>query len=158
VAALLPERQVGQADQDGGDGDGEFYDVPVVNVVVLSKLRTEQEHGEGVWTLFVQAFLGNLPINVDRLRQALTTGDLLGAREAVRMLETSAQMVGAERLAGLTLQLEHLLRNPAPGNEVAVLTQSAAAQLSRIRRAALQTEVLFISQLQGTTRPQRQMT
>jgi hypothetical protein len=158
MGALLPGRQVDGADHDRGGVDEDFYDVPVVDAAVLSKLRTEQEHGEGVWTLFVQAFLGNLPVRVERLRQALTTGDVQGAREGVRILLTSAQMVGAERLAGFTLQLGYLLREPAPGSEAVVLFHPAVAQLSRVRRAALQTEVLLISQLQGTSRPQRQGT
>jgi len=83
---------------------------PLLDSSVLLRLREELDGDEGVWKVFIQNFVNHLPARTEKLRLALTTGDSAGAMVAVLSLKTSSQMVGAERLAGLVLELEHLLR------------------------------------------------
>ena len=87
---------------------------PLVDQSVLDRLRVELDEDEGYSTVFVGNFIGYLPVRIDRLRLALTTGDLAGAVDAILSLKTSSQMVGAERLAGLAMDLERSIRDDAP--------------------------------------------
>ncbi|WP_461187485.1 Hpt domain-containing protein [Arthrobacter sp. Z4-13] len=122
-------------------GDG--Y-APLLDPSVLVRLREELDDDEGVWKVFVQNFIAHLPERSERLRQALTTGDLRGAIDAVLSLKTSSQMVGAERLAGLAMDLEQAIRNDTSDADPAVtLPQLAVAHLRRITQCSRQTTYLL---------------
>lgn len=132
-------------------GDG--Y-APLLNPAVLERLREELEGDEGVWRIFVQNFIGHLPERIERLRQTLTTGDFRGAMDAVLSLKTSSQMVGAERLAGMALDLEGALRNDTRYTDAAVaLPRLAAGYLRRIKQCGRQTTYL----LQATLKQRRDL-
>ncbi len=118
--------------------------LPLLDPAVLVKLREELDDDEGVWKVFVQNFIAYLPERTERLRQALTTGDLKGAVDAVLSLKTSSQMVGAERLAGLAMDLEQDIRRATRDTDPAVaLPQLAAAHLRRIKQCSRQTTYLL---------------
>jgi HPt (histidine-containing phosphotransfer) domain-containing protein len=103
-------------------------------------LREELDEDEGYCTVFVGNFIDYLPRRIGRLRLALTTGDLEGAVDAVLSLKTSSQMVGAERLAGLALELESAIRSDSSHYDVAVaLPRLAAAYLKPINQCSKQT-------------------
>ncbi|WP_066293699.1 Hpt domain-containing protein [Arthrobacter sp. B6] len=123
---------------------------PLLDQSVLDRLRTELAGDDGVWRVFVQNFMAHLPNRVERLRLTLTTGDLPGALDAVLSLKTSSQMVGAERLAGLAMNLERALREEASHTDPdRVLPLLAAAHLRRIRSCARQTTYLLRDYLQS---------
>ncbi|QDG68025.1 MULTISPECIES: Hpt domain-containing protein [unclassified Pseudarthrobacter] len=114
--------------------------LPLLDPDVLDRLRTELEDDDGVWKVFVQNFIEYLPHRTEKLRLTLTTGDLAGAMDAVLSLKTSSQMVGAERLAGLAMELEQALRHETLHSEPArVLPRLAADRLRQIIRCARQT-------------------
>ncbi|WP_458781343.1 Hpt domain-containing protein [Arthrobacter sp. D3-16] len=117
---------------------------PLLNPAVLERLREELEGDEGVWRIFVQNFIGHLPERLERLRQALTTGDFRGSMDAVLSLKTSSQMVGAERLADMAIDLEWALRNDTRDTDAAVaLPRLAAGYLRRIKQCGRQTTYLL---------------
>lgn len=113
---------------------------PLVDHAVLDRLHTDLDGCDSAWRLFVQNFINALPQRLERLRVALTTGDLPGSVDAVRSLKTASQMVGAERLADLALLLEldqrHRTRNADPQ---VVLPRLAVDHLRRIKERAAQT-------------------
>jgi HPt (histidine-containing phosphotransfer) domain-containing protein len=111
---------------------------------VLERLREELDDDEGVWKVFVENFIALLPERNERLRQALTTGDVTGAMDAVLSLKTSSQMVGAERLAGMAIDVEQALRHDIRDTDPAVaLPLLAAAHLRRIKQCGRQTIYLL---------------
>jgi HPt (histidine-containing phosphotransfer) domain-containing protein len=142
VVSLGPARRVGLprgATVTQGDGYA-----PLLDPAVLERLREELEGDEGVWRVFVQNFIGYLPERIERLRQTLTTGDFRGAMDAVLSLKTSSQMVGAERLAEMAIDLERALRNETRENDPAVaLPHLAAEHLRRIKQCGRQTTYLL---------------
>ena len=113
---------------------------PLVDQSVLDRLRAELDDDEGYCTVFVANFIEYLPHRIARLRLALTTGDLDGAIDAVLSLKTSSQMVGAERLAGLAMDLEAAIRDESRQADAAVsLPHLAAAFLKPIDQCSRQT-------------------
>jgi HPt (histidine-containing phosphotransfer) domain-containing protein len=133
------------------EGDG-F--APLLDPAVLVRLREELDDDEGVWKVFVQNFIAHLPQRTERLRQTLTTGDLKGAMEAVLSLKTSSQMVGAERLAGMALNLEQAIRNDTRDTDPAVaLPQLAAVHLRRLTQCSRQTTYLLRAALKQKPDP-----
>ena len=138
VTAAFPEREapaertvMTQSDDAGR---------PLVDQSVLDRLREELDEDEGYCTVFVGNFIDYLPRRIGRLRLALTTGDLDGAVDAILSLKTSSQMVGAERLAGLALDLESAIRSDSAHGDVAVeLPRLAAAYLKPISQCSRQT-------------------
>ena len=113
---------------------------PLVDQSVLDRLREDLDEVEGYCTVFVENFIDYLPRRIGRLRLALTTGDLEGAVDAVLSLKTSSQMVGAERLAGLALELESAIRSDSSHHDAAVaLPRLAAAYLKPINQCSKQT-------------------
>jgi HPt (histidine-containing phosphotransfer) domain-containing protein len=115
-------------------------DRPLVDQSVLDRLRAELDEDEGYCTVFVANFMDYLPHRIAKLRLALTTGDLDGAMDAILSLKTSSQMVGAERLAGLAMDLEGEIRSEARQSDVAVaLPRLAASFLKPIDQCAKQT-------------------
>jgi HPt (histidine-containing phosphotransfer) domain-containing protein len=120
------------------------HTLPLLDSMVLDRLRLELDYDEGVWKVFIQDFVAHLPARLERLRLALTTGDAVTAKDAVLSLKTSSQMVGAERLAGLALDLEGALRfDASEGEPYVVLPRIAAAHLMGIRQSAQQTSYLL---------------
>ncbi|QNE15550.1 Hpt domain-containing protein [Pseudarthrobacter sp. NBSH8] len=119
-------------------------DLPLLDQAVLDRLRIELDDDDGVWKVFVQNFIENLPHRTEKVRLTLTTGDLTGAMDAVLSLKTSGQMVGAERLAGLAMDLERSLRQESVDAEPdRVLPRLAADRLRQIIRCARQTTYLL---------------
>jgi HPt (histidine-containing phosphotransfer) domain-containing protein len=117
---------------------------PLLDPSVLERLREELDDDEGVWKVFVQNFIAQLPERNEKLRQALTTGDVTGSMDAVLSLKTSCQMVGAERLAALAMDLEQALRHDIRTTDPAVaLPHLAAAHLRRIKQCSRQTTYLL---------------
>ena len=122
---------------------------PLLDSSVLSRLREELDDDEGVWKVFEQNFIAALPQRIEKLRMALTTGDLTGALDAVLSLKTSSQMVGAERLAGLAFDLELSLRDETRDNEPGtVLPRLATEHLRPITKCSRQTTYLLLDYLQ----------
>ena len=113
---------------------------PLVDQSVLDRLRAELDEDEGYCTVFVGNFIEYLPHRIGRLRLALTTGDLDGAIDAVLSLKTASQMVGAERLAGLAMDLEGAIRDQSRQADASVsLPHVAAAFLKPIDHCGRQT-------------------
>jgi histidine phosphotransfer protein HptB len=113
---------------------------PLVDQSVLDRLRDELDDEEGYSRVFVGNFIEYLPQRLNRLRLALTTGDLEGSMDAVLSLKTSSQMVGAERLAGLALDLENEIRAEARHADMTVaLPRLAATFLRPITQCSRQT-------------------
>ncbi|PNI07741.1 Hpt domain-containing protein [Arthrobacter sp. AFG7.2] len=104
---------------------------PLVDQSVLDRLREELEEDDGYCKVFVGNFIEYLPHRIGRLRLALTTGDLEGSVDAVLSLKTSSQMVGAERLAGLAMDLEGEIRSESRQSDVAVVLPQLAATFLR---------------------------
>ena len=120
------------------------HTLPLLDSLVLDRLRLELDYDEGVWKVFIQDFVAHLPFRMERLRLALTTGDTVTAKDAVLSLKTSSQMVGAERLAGLALGLEGALRfDSSEGEPSVVLPRIAATHLMEVRQCAQQTSYLL---------------
>lgn len=118
--------------------------LPLLDPAVLDRLRTELDDDDGVWKVFVQNFIEHLPHRTEKVRLTLTTGDLSGAMDAVLSLKTSSQMVGAERLAGLAMDLERSLRQESADAEPArVLPRLAADRLRPVIRCARHTTYLL---------------
>jgi HPt (histidine-containing phosphotransfer) domain-containing protein len=127
---------------------------PLLDHSVLDKLRAELDDDEGVWKVFVQNFIAHLPERNERLRQALTTGDYPGALDAVLSLKTSSQMVGAERLANLAMNLEQSLRSEIRETDPAIaLPRLAVAHLKRIKQCSRQTTYLLQANLKPKPDP-----
>jgi HPt (histidine-containing phosphotransfer) domain-containing protein len=107
---------------------------------VLEMLRADLDD-DGVWKVFVRDFIEYLPHRNERLRLTLTTGDLAGALDAVLSLKTSSQMVGAERLASLALNLERSIRADTldQADPAVALPRLAAARLMGIKECSWQT-------------------
>lgn len=80
----------------------------LVDTAVLEQLRRELDDDEG-WLQFLNNFLAHLPRRVAKVRAGLETADYELSMDAVLSLKISCQMVGAERLAGLALQLQQRL-------------------------------------------------
>ncbi|MCT9625587.1 Hpt domain-containing protein [Pseudarthrobacter equi] len=80
----------------------------VLDPGVLERLRSELDDDEG-WRLFLSNFLAHLPRRIEKLRGGLVHADYEVSMDAVLSLKISCQMVGAERLAGLALQLQRQL-------------------------------------------------
>lgn len=98
------------------------------------------EDASGYTQVFVANYVRCLPGRVERLRLALTTGDWAGSFDAVLSLKTTSQMVGAELLASLALELEVELRSAAASSDPAVaLPQYAARFLGPINRCSTRT-------------------
>jgi HPt (histidine-containing phosphotransfer) domain-containing protein len=115
------------------------YPQPLMDPSVLWMLRTELDD-DGIWQVFLRDFIEYLPHRNERLRLTLTTGDLAGALDAVLSLKTSSQMVGAERLAYLALELERSIRADTHETDPATaLPRLAAAHLTRIEQCSRQT-------------------
>ena len=68
--------------------------LPLLDQAELDWLRDELDDDEGVWKIFIQNFIAQLPHRTEKLRMTLTTGDLAGALDAVLSLKSSGQMVG----------------------------------------------------------------
>ncbi len=126
---------------------------PLIDHVVLERLR-EDLHEYEVWRVFVQNFITALPPRIEKLRVALTTGDAAGARDAVLSLKTASQMVGAERLAALALDLEAAQREAIRIADPAVaLPRLAVDYLYRIKQRASQTSHALQTHLNTARRP-----
>jgi HPt (histidine-containing phosphotransfer) domain-containing protein len=111
---------------------------------VLDRLRAELDDDEGIWKVFVQNFIALLPHRIERLRVALTTGDLVGALDAVLSLKTSSHMVGAKLLTATAVNLELSLRQECNQDDPALaLPRVAATHLRRIKQCAGPTTYLL---------------
>lgn len=122
--------------------------VPLLDHAVLDKLRADLDNYEEVWRVFVQNFVAALPLRIDRLRLALTTGDLPGAIDAVLSLKTASLQVGAERLAGHARDLEMAVREGTRDRDPSgVLPWLAADHLPQIRQRAGQTTYILEAHL-----------
>ncbi|MDR6416402.1 Hpt domain-containing protein [Pseudarthrobacter sulfonivorans] len=120
---------------------------PLLDHKVLDKLREDLDEFE-VWRVFVQNFITALPLRIESVRLTLTTGDAVGAMDAVLSLKSASQMVGAGRLASLAYGLEVAQRE---GIRVAapsvVLPQLAVDHLQRIKQRAEQTSYVLEAHL-----------
>ena len=126
---------------------------PLLDHVVLERLREDLSEYD-VWRVFVQNFITALPLRIEKLRVALTTGDAAGARDAVLSLKTASQMVGAERLAALAADLEAAQREGTRVSDPAVaLPRLAVDYLHRIKQRAGQTSYALRKHLDTARRP-----
>jgi len=126
---------------------------PLIDHVVLDRLREDLYEYE-VWRVFVQNFITALPARIEKLRVALTTGDVVGARDAVLSLKSASQMVGAEGLAALALDLEAAQREGVRIADPAVaLPRLAVDYLYRIKQRGSQTSHALQTHLDTARRP-----
>lgn len=126
---------------------------PLLDRKVLDRLREDLDEYE-VWRVFVQNFITALPLRIESLRLALTTGDVVGAMDAVLSLKTASQMVGAQRLASLALGLEVAQREGTRvANPCVVLPRLAVDHLQRIKQRAVQTSYVLEAHLHTARRP-----
>ena len=117
------------------------HELPLLDSSVLARLRDETDDDDGIWRLFVRNFIDQMPPRIEKLRSTLTSGDAKSAMTAVLSLRTSAQMVGAELLAGLVLELDRAVRKAAAGPDPAgVLPHLAAQHLRRILHSGQRTK------------------
>jgi HPt (histidine-containing phosphotransfer) domain-containing protein len=130
-------------------------DLALLDASVLDRLRAKPHGGQGVWKVLVEDFVEQLPARIETLRQALTSGDAKGAREAVLNLRTSCQTIGVPRLSSLTLLLEHAMRVVAGADPGIVLPHLAAVHLGEIKRCAQQTAQLLTAHLKKPPTPTR---
>lgn len=115
---------------------------------MLDKLRADLDDYEEVWRVFVQNFIAALPVRIERLRLALTTGDLPGAIDALLSIKSASQQVGAERLAAVALDLELSVREGTRDRDPSgVLPWLAADHLPRLRQRAGQTSHILEAHL-----------
>jgi HPt (histidine-containing phosphotransfer) domain-containing protein len=122
--------------------------------IVLNKFRADLD-GFEVWSAFVQNFLSALPLRIENLRLTLTTGDAVGAMDAVLSLKTASQMVGASRLSALAHGLEMAQREAIRvAKPSAVLPRLAVNHLPRIKQRAQQTSYVLEAHLEAAGRPQ----
>lgn len=122
--------------------------LPLLDPAVLDRLREGLEDDADVWHVFIHNFITLLPARIQKLRLALTTGDLSGALDAVLSLKTSSQMVGAERLAELAAGLERSIRlDTRHAEPERLLPRLAAEHLARITRCSRQTTDLLLKYL-----------
>ncbi|MCT9625613.1 Hpt domain-containing protein [Pseudarthrobacter equi] len=116
------------------------HKLPLLDSSVLSGLRAGKDTGYGIWRVFIDDFITQLPARIQTLRSALTTGDIMGGINAALALRTSVQMVGGLRLAALTLTLEGELRRVAAEPDPAsVLPGLAVMHLNGILHCAQRT-------------------
>ncbi|MDQ0118065.1 HPt (histidine-containing phosphotransfer) domain-containing protein [Pseudarthrobacter defluvii] len=114
--------------------------LPLLDSSVLARLRAETDDDDGIWRLFVRNFIDEMQPRIEKLRSTLTSGDATCALTAILSLRTSAQMVGAQLLAELSLELEHAVRSAAAGPDPAgVLPGLAAQYLRRIMHSGQRT-------------------
>lgn len=113
--------------------------LPVVDQLFLDRLGEEAGGEESLRKMFVADFIDSLPGLFDRLRSALTTGDLAGSLAAIARLKLTSQAVGADRLGGLLLDLEAELHVEAREADAVVLPRLAAAFLRPIQQCSVQT-------------------
>ncbi|MEW1808504.1 Hpt domain-containing protein [Pseudarthrobacter sp. NPDC080039] len=134
--------------RSGTGEENKDHNLPLLDPSVLERLRDELDGDEGIWMIFIRNFIAQLPGRTERLRHTLTTGDAKGAMDAVLSLRTSSQMVGAERLANLALQVEQALRSRPPDAAPAtVLPGIAVVYHADIRRSAERTIDILEAQL-----------
>ncbi|KSU79337.1 hypothetical protein GA0061083_0539 [Pseudarthrobacter enclensis] len=126
---------------------------PLVDPSVLERLRTELEDSSGYTRVFVANYVRCLPGRVERLRVSLTTGDWAGSFDAVLSLKTTSQMVGAELLASLALELEAELRSAASADPTVALPRYAARFLAPINRCSTRTIRSLASRGRGLWEP-----
>ncbi|KRE91889.1 hypothetical protein [Arthrobacter sp. Soil764] len=113
----------------------------LVDPAVLARLRAELDDDEG-WLLFLESFLAQLPLRIQKLRTGLLTADHGLAMDAVLSLKISSQMVGAERLAGMAIQLQGSLGDVAEqGTAATALPELASRHLGPITGCAEETTV-----------------
>jgi HPt (histidine-containing phosphotransfer) domain-containing protein len=126
------------------------YVLPLLDKAVLERLRSDlNDDADDVWRVFVLDFIANLPIRIQRVRLAFTTGDVPGALDAILSLKTSSQMVGAQRLAACALEVERKLRDSVTvDNAATALPRLAADHLRVIKQCADQTTNLLRGHLQ----------
>lgn len=126
---------------------GEIMDdknLPLLDRAALERLRDELDD-EDVCKSFVRNFIALLPDRAENVRRTLTKGDVPRALDAVLSLETSSQMVGAERLAELATDLERPLRAVAPqAGPASSWPRLAADNLARITKGGRQTTDLLL--------------
>lgn len=84
----------------------------LVDPAVLEQLRRELDDDEG-WLQFLSNYLAHLPRRIEKLRAGLEAADYELSMDAVLSLKISSQMVGAERLAVLAVQLQQSLGHVA---------------------------------------------
>jgi HPt (histidine-containing phosphotransfer) domain-containing protein len=126
---------------------------PLLDHTVLERLRSDLDGCDLVWRVFVRNFITALPQRIEKLRVALTTGDAVGALDAVRSLKTASQMVGAERLATLAIHLEHAQREGRDSDPSVVLPRLAVDHLRRIKERAGQTSFALETHLKNAPGP-----
>ncbi|MDP9989376.1 HPt (histidine-containing phosphotransfer) domain-containing protein [Arthrobacter oryzae] len=118
----------------------EKYPWPLFDGTVLARLLEDLDDNEGLWAVFIRNFVTQLPLRMKALTLSLTTGDMDGAINSALSLRTSCQMVGAERLAGLTLRIEDELRAlPDKTGPSPALPHLAATHLAPLKACAEQT-------------------
>jgi len=131
----------------------EGFPQPLLDHAVLDRLREDLREYE-VWRVFVQNFIAALPRRIEKLRAALTTGDADGAMDAVLSLKTASQMVGAERLAALAMELEAAQRESIRvADPVVALPGLAVTYLHQIKQRAGQTSYALQAHLNSARRP-----
>lgn len=127
----------------------------LVDPAVLATLRAELDDDEG-WLLFLECFLAQLPLRIQKLRRGLLTADHELAMDAVLSLKISSQMVGADRLAGMAINLQGFLEDMGQqGN--AALPQLAGRHLGPITACAEETAVSLAGRV-GQASPTNQGT
>lgn len=124
---------------------------PLLDHVVLEKLHSDFDECDVVWRVFARNFIMTLPVKLDALRLALTSGDLAGTIDATVGLKLASQQIGADRLSDLTYALEVAVRQDTRERDAArVLPALAANHLPRIGHRARQTCYLLSTRLVST--------
>lgn len=146
AAGVVPG--TGPGHRSGAPAPSGPHDHPLLDSGVLEALREELDGDDGNCRGFVQSFITCLPRRVERLLRSLAGGDYGSAMDAVLSLKISSQMVGAERLAAMALDLQESLGEGSTRTSPEVfLPGLAAVHTKRITQCARQTGHLLRARL-----------
>jgi signal transduction histidine kinase/DNA-binding response OmpR family regulator/HPt (histidine-containing phosphotransfer) domain-containing protein len=106
-----------------------------INAQALNAIRAlSNDQGEQLLQRVVHAFIDDTPSHLHTLRHAIDAVDTSGMRKAAHSLKSSSANVGAETLASLCKELEHLARTDTTEG-AATLLQEAEQEFQSVRHS-----------------------
>jgi signal transduction histidine kinase/CheY-like chemotaxis protein len=92
-----------------------------INHHALDAIRALSAQGEQLLERVINAFVGDTPAQLRQLRAAVQAGDTQAMRQAAHSLKSSSANVGADGLAQLCKQMEHLGRSEMTDGAATIL-------------------------------------
>jgi HPt (histidine-containing phosphotransfer) domain-containing protein len=104
-----------------------------INAQALNAIRAlSSDQGEQLLQRVVHAFIDDTPSHLHSLRHAIDAVDTSGMRKAAHSLKSSSANVGADTLASLCKELEHLARTDTTEGAASLL-QEAEQEFQSVR-------------------------